>query len=259
MPSGADISAPVGSSCHDRFTASCSPFRMGKVVYSLTLSVNDLHVPGFALAIGFVGVNPTLGNGSRGVGSRAQRTLSFSSGGFHDLGSTSCEGGLRCLLRGRSGASVAACSLQWTVSRSATPIDTLFPDGKKGRRHDDGRHGRRKDGRGGRRRDDEGRGGGGSRVRGGRGGGNMMMGAMGGGMMMGGMGGGGMGMAGGNGQMGGTGMGGGGMTGMGGLSPLQLQLMSEFGALPVNSLMDGGGMGGFAGKGLGGFNGRNGL
>jgi hypothetical protein len=49
------------------------------------------------------------------------------------------------------------------------------------------------------------------------------------------------------------------MTGMGGLSALQLQLMSEFGAIPVNGMMDVGGMGGFAGKGFGGFNGRNGL
>ena len=68
------------------------------------------------------------------------------------------------------------------------------------------------------------------------------MGGLGGGMM--GMGGGGMNM-------------GGGMMGMGGVSPLQRQLLAEFGALPVNGSISG--MSGFAGKTFGGFNGGKGL
>ena len=51
------------------------------------------------------------------------------------------------------------------------------------------------------------------------------------------------------------GMGGGGMGG-GGMNLLQLQLLTEFGAVPVNGM---GGMMGFAGKCMGGFNGGSGL
>jgi hypothetical protein len=51
-------------------------------------------------------------------------------------------------------------------------------------------------------------------------------------------------------------MGGGAMMGAGGVNPLQLQLLAEFGAIPVNSMS---GMGGFAGKTFGGFNGGKGF